>query len=236
MLERKQFDRLVALLCLSSLLSLIPLSWATVAVAQNKNQNNREGLPLRRVGGGTRSGCNFANSNQLVALIPERTIAKTTKANPKFYFYIPENTAGKQLEFVLRDKDDRQVYESTFTSNGKSGIISIELPATKSNLLAANENYHWYLSLLCNSANRSQDMVLEGSIQRVDLDASLAQKLERATIIERVELYQSASIWYDAVATLAELKLSSPEIFTDSQWQALLESIGLVSLAQKPLI
>jgi Domain of Unknown Function (DUF928) len=235
MLERKQFDRFVALLCLSSLLSSIALSWATVAVAENNNQNTREGLPLRRVGGGTRSGCTFA-SNQFTALIPERIIAKTTKTNPKFYFYIPENTAGKQLEFVLRDRLDRQVYETTFISNGKSGIIGIELPATKSNLLAAEENYHWYFSLLCTPDNRSQDIVLEGSIERIELDASLAQKLARSTPMERVNLYQTANIWYDAISTLAELKLSSSETLINSEWQALLESVGLANLAQKPLI
>jgi hypothetical protein len=236
MLEQKQFDRLVALLCLSSLCSLLSVSWSNVAAAGNQSQNTQQGLPLRRVGGGTRSGCELASSDKLVALIPERTIGKTTKSHPKFYFYIPENTEGKQIEFVLRDKHDNLVYETIFASDGKSGILSIELPASKISLLAANDDYHWYLSMLCNPANRSQDIVLEGFIQRVELDGTMQQKLQQATPLERVNLYQTANIWYDAIDTLAELKLNSPKTTTTTEWHNLLDSVGLADIAQKPLI
>jgi hypothetical protein len=236
MLEQKQFDRLVALLCLSSFCSLLSVSWSTVAAAGSQGQTTQQGLPLRRVGGGTRGGCELVSSDRMVALIPERTIGKTAKSNPKFYFYIPENTEGKQIEFVLRDKNDNLVYERTFTSNGKSGIFSVELPADKISLLAANDNYHWYLSMLCNPTNRSQDIVLEGFIQRVELDGTTQQKLQQATPLERVNLYQTANLWYDAIDTLAELKLNSPKTITNSEWQNLLDSVGLADIAQKPLI
>jgi hypothetical protein len=237
MLEPKLLDRLAISFCLGSFFVPLFFGCATVANAENKSHSSREGLPLRRVGGGTRSDCNFASKDRLVALIPEHTVSKTTKANPKLYFYIPENTVGKQLEFVLRDKDDRQVYEITFTSNSqKSGIISVDLPTDQNVSLSLNERYHWYFSLLCDSNNRSQDIVLEGSIQRVELDAATNQKLESAAPLERANLYQKASIWQDAIDTLAELKFHSSETLASKKWQELLGSVGLADLAQKPLI
>jgi hypothetical protein len=236
MLEPKKFSQIIAIFGFASVFSLIPLWFTPPTSAGGNSQKLPEGLPLRRVGGGTRSDCNLNTHNQLTALIPERTIAKTTSTNPKFYFYLPENTAGKQLEFVLRDQNDRQVYETTFTSNGKSGVMAVELPASQQYLLESNANYHWYLSLLCNPANRSQDIVLEGSIQRVELDAALTQKLARSTSLDRVSLYQSANIWYDALSTLADLKASNTATPVAEKWMTLLESVGLKSIADKPLI
>jgi hypothetical protein len=48
--------------------------------------------------------------------------------------------------------------------------------------------------------------VADGSIQRIKLEPDLANKLENAVQLEKVKLFQSANIWYDAIANLSQLK------------------------------
>ena len=46
----------------------------------------------------------------------------------------------------------------------------------------------------------------DGSLERIELDRNLADKLENASQLEKVKLYQAENIWYEAIANLAQLK------------------------------
>jgi hypothetical protein len=221
---------------------LVPLCFASLSLpvkAKNQDLKSQEGLPTYRVGGGSRGNC-LTNNQQLVALIPETAIAKTTTTSPKLFFYIPEtkqkNTVA--LEFVLRDRQDKLIYETFLKTNEQSGIIAVDLPdSVKATLLKTKENYHWYLSMICNPENRSHDVVVEGWIQRVELEANIKKQLQFSQPLEKAKIYQQQDIWYDALSTLAEEKKNSvlqPQVAMS--WNKLLESIGLGNLAQEQFI
>ena len=226
-----------------ALLLMLVSSTTTVQAEKptEKNSNSDYGLPTnRRDGGsrGTRDNCVAdAQSLNLVALIPEKTVGINTSAAPKLFFYIPKIDNQRTLEFVLRNEQDELMYEAFLTTEGE-GIMSVEVPAdVQSNLLETNQNYHWYLSMICNFKQRSRDIVVEGWMRQEALDLATKQELKVASSIEKAELYHEQGFWYDALSTLAT-NYSSPADKPQirAKWSELLESVGLEDLATKPFI
>ncbi|GAA6616063.1 DUF928 domain-containing protein [Scytonema sp. NUACC26] len=199
---------------------------------------SREGLPGRRVGGGTRGGCEL-NAKKLMALSPENNLGLTKAEYPTMFFFVPQISTPKTVEFVLRDDNNHLVYEKTFTKTGSSGIINLTLPQIKSlPPLTVGKNYRWYLSMICEPKNRAKDIVVSGWIRRVQPDPLLIKKLEQTkTATDRADLYISAGLWQDALATLAEPRYTQPN---NSQlatsWTKLLQTEKLEAIAQEPLL
>lgn len=226
---------------LVSLLSLTSSSVPGLAQTNNGDEIPRQGLPGRRIGGGTRypyDDC-IAGETPLIALVPENNLGVTTAAHPSLLFYLPQATAARDVEFVLLDANDELVYDTTFQVKGNSGVISLNLPddgALPS--LAMNENYYWYFSIICDAANRAQDIVVEGWIRRIELTAPLTHQLDNAAPLERARLlYQESELWHEALTLLADLRRAQPnEPTVAAQWTQLLQSVGLDSIAQESLI
>ncbi|MBD1881945.1 DUF928 domain-containing protein [Coleofasciculus sp. FACHB-T130] len=201
------------------------------------------GAPGRREGGGTRSpGSCPAAGKPLTALIPANNIGFTVAAYPSFSFYVPPVPAQASplvLEFVLKDeKNDREIYTTTFMTMGKGGIVSISLP-TYAGLppLEVGKNYQWFLSMVCDSEQRSLDVFVQGSIQRVPQTAQLDNQLRVATPNKRPDVYAEAGMWFDALTTLAELRRSNPNNSAYSaEWEQLLKAVGLDNIAKEPLL
>lgn len=238
LLKSPKINKIITIINLAILFNLGLTFFASNIRANNDNANSREGLPTYRIGGGGRGSC-LANRSQLTALIPENAVGKTAAVSPKLLFYIPQANKSQTvtLEFVLRDRQDNLVYETFFKTDGKSGIVTVELPELdKSNELQTSDRYHWYLSMICDPQNRSRDVVVEGWIQRVTLDPVIEAKLARSNPLERATIYQQQGIWYDALSTLAEQKQTIPHERATAKWKELLTSVGLDELAKAPFI
>lgn len=205
-------------------------------LAQAK-QGSREGLPGRRLGGGTRGECSL-NTSQLTALVPENNLGMTQEARPKLFFYLPQTSKPKLMEFVLQDENNNVIYEKTFTATGAKGIININLSEEASRpALAIGKNYRWFLSIICNPQRREHDVAVDGWVKRVALDIKTTQLLERATPVERVNLYANKGLWQDAIATLAELMYKQPNNSQlSATWTQLLHSVKLDAIAKVPLL
>lgn len=197
---------------------------------------SREGLPGRRVGGGTRGECPI-EAKRLTALVPENNLGLTVADYPTFFFYVPESPIPKTVEFVLLDDGDRQVYETSFMTAGTGGVINLSLPVNAGlPPLTIGKNYHWYFSVVCNPVNRAEDIFVEGWVQRVELDPILAIKLDKASMQERVNLYAAAGLWHEAITTLTNLRRDRPNDPTMiANWIQLLQSVELDTIAQEPL-
>ncbi|MEC4894340.1 MAG: DUF928 domain-containing protein [Oscillatoria sp. PMC 1051.18] len=228
--------KLAIALGLASILIITPSSFSEQVLAQRSN-NPRQGLPGRRVGGGTRGGCNFG-ARSLTALIPENNLSLTVAENPSLFFYLPEYAEGKTIEFVLRDEQDRLVYETTFTPTLSAGIVSYPLSNPQDSVpLKVGEKYRWYFSVICNPENRANDVSVDGWIERIEPNQTLASQLQQATLDEQVELYREAGLWNDALTILAQLRYSRPnDVSLAAQWAQLLELVELVEVAEKPLL
>ncbi|MDX2215153.1 MAG: DUF928 domain-containing protein [Oculatellaceae cyanobacterium bins.114] len=163
----------------------------------------------------------------------------TVSSHPTFLVYIPQYPTIQQAEFSVYSEASTEAeifYYTRFNLPSQAGIIGITLPP-EAPALEVGKTYTWYLTLICDENDRSTDIGVEGRVQRETFDAELSRQIERTSPRDRPLLYARAGIWYDAVATLAQLRLENPTdpaIATD--WLRLLNSVDLERLAQQPIL
>ncbi|MBD2297028.1 MULTISPECIES: DUF928 domain-containing protein [Nostocales] len=191
--------------------------------------------PGRRVPGGSRGVNCVAKNQNLTAIVPISNIGLTTVANPTLYFYIPENKAP-EVELVVQDDNEQEVHKQKYKPNGNAGVVGVSLP---DNTLAKGQKYRWNFSIICNTQDRSSDKLVQGTIQRVD-NPQLMNKVDNASLPERLKLYADAGIWQDALNTLAQLRYSSPQDSAlKADWVSLLTTEGVkldTEVAEAPLV
>lgn len=200
--------------------------------AKEKDTSSNQGWPTRRVSGGSRT--NNATIKTLIALIPEQLV-ETTSTNPTLVFYISSlkkeiNPLQEEIkvEFVLRDQQDKLICESNFTTDKKEELLIFSLAEVNNcPALKKAENYRWYLSIINNPLDRAHDSVVEGWFRQTTINSTLAASLEELNPLEKAKIYQEHELWYEAIATLAELKQMKPnEPTIAQQWHKLMEALG----------
>ncbi|MBD1805573.1 DUF928 domain-containing protein [Microcoleus sp. FACHB-SPT15] len=196
--------------------------------------------PVNRLGGATRSPkpC-ITDTGSLIALVPESGFGETMAEYPTVFWYMPK-TVASQLDFVLRDANQEEIYSTTYTLAksadntvvGSPGIMSLSLPAF-ANLppLKLNQEYFWTLALVCSPTNRDIDIFAGGGIKRVQPDPTFARRVQQATPQERIALYANKRLWYETLATLVELQRDRPNSYDlTNAFNKLLTSVGLQGL------
>ena len=198
------------------------------AIAQTRS-NVRQGLPGRRISGGTRSEC--MSDRPVIALNPANNLGVTVSDRPSVHFLLPEFDESLLLEFKLRDSQGKTLYTKSLSTDEVSDLVSIQVPEKS---LQANQNYQWYFSVVCNAQERSQDIVLSGWLRQaepevasqIDLKTDASSSLEVA--LNRVNAYQISGLWTDAVTEIATLRQQYPNSTEVQQaWFALLGSLDL---------
>ncbi|MEH1909026.1 DUF928 domain-containing protein [Nostoc sp.] len=205
-------------------------------------------------GGAASRGCGVSNQS-IIALVPvyKQTLKReeteavpvttvwglTTEKHPTFWFFVPyKKSTIHSIEFVLQDESAKLSQTLYLTKPEEPGIISIRLNATTPPL-EVNKMYHWFfkIQINCNPQQPPEQEYVEGWVQRVNLNPKLVDISKQATPQQRVKLYAENGIWYDALTTLAELRLAKPEDRTLAvEWMNLLKSVDLENLAKQPLL
>ena len=239
-------SKFTSLLGLSLVLNLLLLTSTNSAIAEQKGEKVKTvisdfGLPTHRRDGGSRGSrdrcvANAENQN-LMALIPEQTVGINASTSPKLFFYVPGVKNQRILEFILRNEQDELMYEAFLSTEG-DGIMTVEIPEdVSSNLLHTDQNYHWYLSLICDRQQRSRDIVVEGWMRQESIDTATQKQLDIASSPEQAAVYHEQGFWYDALSVLAESPDSSEEKpLVRQKWSEMLESVGLEEFASKPFV
>ena len=195
------------------------------------------GRPGRRAGGGSRSPCP-AKDPPLTALMPVTNWGKTVASNPTFWFYVPYSPQEVHSgEFVLQESEGNDIYRTPFTLPKTPGFVSFSIPHTQAPL-KINKLYRWYFKLYCEPQKSSAPVFVEGWVQRVALTSELESQLQAAKLREYT-VYADNGIWYDAVASLAELSRTNPaNPRLDQDWADLLSlrGVGLEKIQQEPII
>ena len=95
--------------------------------------------------------------------------------------------------------------------------------------------YHWKFVLTqLDDIEGPKSTTVVGQIERVNLVEDFARTVETASKNERVELYAETGIWYDAIASLYELRRDKPhDLRLRLSWEQILGSIGLEDIAKK---
>jgi hypothetical protein len=191
----------------------------------------------RSRGGASRGECPAATL-PLTAIVPtvNNTVGGlTTVDHPSFWFYVPYAlNSDRSAEFILLDDQNKYVYQTTLMNSESDavGITRVTLPATIT--LEKDRLYQWVFIVNCEIDN---PIFTRGSIRKVTIDPSLSSKIKQAEDLEKARLYAENGIWFDALTTLAELKIAKA---TDgaiaTEWQSLLQSVDLADIADSPFV
>lgn len=199
------------------------------------------GEPGKRAEAGSR-GCGgdtnkplTSSQKRLIALVPvypksELVFAATIAEHPSFWFYVPYSSDFAYGEFVLEDEAQNQtIYKTSLTR--APGVISLSLPS-KAAPLEIGKRYRWYFNIYCKKDNQIIADV-EGYVKREQLNSVLKTQLEKATPSQRVALYGTNGIWYEALSAAAQLRRTQPQ---ETSWAALLQTVGLKDMATEPKV
>jgi len=193
--------------------------------------------PANRQGGTHRGNKLCPAGLSITPLVPPTNIGLTLTDSPTIFVYIP-NTSP-EIEFtLLNEKEDKVVYEKTFKLD-KSGIVGVSIPATVDNnkSLEVGKRYVWSFSMVCDPEDRSADSVVKGFVQRIEPQATLKNDLANPDPMTRLNVYAKNGIWYETLATLAQMRRQTPgDARLTAKWTQLLQSQGLESVAAQPLV
>lgn len=199
---------------------------------------NTGNAPGRRVGGATRGSCSTGQQpgqKPLTAIVPESEIGRTASPYPSIFLYVPSTPEKTKMEFELRDENENLLYKQEFLGNGQEGIYRIDIP-TYVNPLQEGENYLWSFSLICSETDLAGSSVVGGWINRIENSQSIQRQIETVSPSDRLEKYANELLWYDLMASLADLRQSEPNNSTfENRWENLLNEVGLNDLATEPL-
>ncbi len=214
-------------------LVLLPLAPAQAVTFKAK------GSPQKTAGGATRGVCQHLGTSSpqpiLTALIPTTEKELTVADYPTVLVKISEPGTQK-AELTLWDGEGNGIYQTIVDLTATPGITSFKIPKA-AGALAVGQQYKWNLALICDPAERQRDIVLEGRLERVELSSTLNHLLETSSPLEKAKLYAQNGLWYDTVATLADLKRSLPQNSQiGAEWHELLQSVGLTELSQVPVV
>lgn len=231
----------------ASFLGLLVFSWPTGILAGPLNLPEQVGLPGRREGGGTRGEC--LRGKMLTAIVPKSNTGKTLSEYPTFFVYVPASLQSwadtvKGAEFGIEDENGNEIYSDVVTLPDNYGIVSVSIPSTpNAPKLEVGKNYTWYFHVICdwqnNPLDRSSIHYVESRIQRVEPSEELAIWLKEKSARDRVDMLAEKGMWYDMIATLAELRRDRPgDLLLAAEWARLLrhDQVQLSDLAEEPLV
>jgi len=196
------------------------------------------GAPGNRSGGASRGNNCGLERKSLKAVLPVSNFGLTVAEYPSFFVYVPQKST-QLAEFELREENNNKaVYKTKVIVSATPGIVTINLPADKSvPPLKIGKNYHWFFSIICDPQDRSEDLFVEGWVQRIKPSPTLVSQLQKAAPRDRPAIYAEAGIWHETLTTLTALRSSAPNDLTlVADWAELLESVGLSKIAQEPLV
>jgi Domain of Unknown Function (DUF928) len=171
----------------------------------------------------------------------------TAKENPAVWFYIPYSEAIiARIDFNLKDQDSsnkKTVYQTSILPAKQGGIVGFSLP--KNLRLAVDHLYQWELQLTMkipadskiSPPPKAEKIAVTGWIQRKNLTSILSREIKQSILTKQADLYAVNGYWYDAFATVAELRRAHPQdLEIQKDWENMLELINLEELADLPFL
>ena len=164
---------------------------------------------------------------QLIPLLPPNKFGLTVSSKPTFFAYVPKTTAIA-VEFTLENQYGKGIDRQRITLTSTPSIVSMQFAKAS---LEVGKDYKWLISVVCETGD-PEDAFSEGIIRRVQTEPALLKQLEKSSAIERVYIYAKFGIWHEAIADLANLRLSQPNNPNlKANWQTLLKSSSLEPIA-----
>ncbi len=191
--------------------------------------------PPKTAGSGTRidgDGGSRGPGKQLPSLYvlaPNHT-ALTTREQPALFWY-QSGPANTRFELTLSEPKNPSPLLKVAADKADGGIHRVSLAKHKVNL-KPGVSYKWTIAWVPDPANRSQDVIASGSIQRIAPEATLTEALATAKGVDIAAAYAQRGIWYDALEALSnEIEAAPKNKALHTQRAALLDQAGLKEAA-----
>lgn len=161
--------------------------------------NNRSRIITAR-GSATRNGLN-SNENFQTIVAPNH-VANTISSHPTFAVYFPEAKGNYVVALEEKGRKFNKIVWQQNLSVDKAGIKTITLPANKVGLQAGID-YRLSVQKVVNSNDRSQDIVAQVWMQKVELSPEIRRKIDNIKDLndQAIEL-ANQGVWFDTVALL----------------------------------
>lgn len=182
------------------------------------------GAPLSRVGGGTRSV--QAADLQVEVLAPEHT-GLTVTEQPVLYWYSSKAISAPVEFSLVRPNVPEPVLEVRLEGPFEPGIHAINL-GSHGVKLSPDTDYEWYISVVFDPAQRSNDVTAGGGIRLLAPADPTRVGLAAGTVSGPA--FAQAGVWYDAIAALS----AAADAAALAQRAELLEQVGLNDAAAVP--
>src|SRR5262245_28430005 len=189
----------------------------------------KRGAPGGREGAGTRS---FRESlPTLAVLAPKDHTGLTGQAQPVLYWYLSQE-ARHPVEIILTDRQSvKPLLVIHLDPPLQPGMQRVRL-ADYNMHLVPGVLYKWSVSLIIDATQRSHDVLMAGTIERIELPNDLGGQLVHANTMTSARLYATAGLWYDTIAALSALIDATPQDTGLRQQRAMvLEQEGLTAAA-----
>jgi hypothetical protein len=186
--------------------------------------------PRARVGGDVR-GID-SGEPEVKALVPDH-VGLTIKETPIVNWFVSKPTQHEVVVTLRDDRSPRAFQEKTIPSPKQPGIYSInfkELGFT----LEPNVQYKWFVSVIRDPNQHSNNPVAGGVIERCDLSECLEPLGAKLTCtFDTVLENAKAGFWYDAMGCLCQLIDADPKNDKLRRLRArLLKDVGLIGVAE----
>ena len=222
---------------LPSLLAPMLAVPAPILLSQNVNFQPPDVTAPDNRQGGTHRGDACPNDLSIIPLIPKSNDGLTLEESPTFFAYV--SLSSTQVDFTLQAADEKgtEVYKTTFKVD-KPGIVEVSIPAIgdRQKSLEIGQRYQWSFSVACDD-DPSGNYFVKGTVQRIEPQQNLKNVLANPDPMARAIAYAKNGIWYETLATLAQMRRLAPDDSEPrAEWRQLLQSQGLESIADQPLV
>ena len=202
-------------------------TWGLEAPAQvPEYKPPMRGAPASRVGGGTRGIGDDAP--RVIVLSPDHT-GLTVSEQPSLYYFVSRPARAKLEVTVINDQAVQPLLERDLPAPTSPGIHRLSLKDYNINLKPGIE-YRWFVGLVVDEKQRSNDVIASGTIQRVEASDKVKGVAAGAP---RYLVLASEGIWYDTIDELSRAIDASPgDASLRRSRTALLEQVGLEEIAK----
>jgi hypothetical protein len=188
-----------------------------------------DAAPDHSMGSGTRR----AELTEIVPLLPPAKYGRTMAARPTMLVYVPPTQNPHKVFFSVQDENRQNLYQTTLELSGEGGIIRITLPESAPEL-EVGKTYAWFFAPVPSAGFlRPDNYGVVGWVKRVEPTVEMAAA---SNAIERATAYGASGVWYDTLNLMAAAQQAQPNNPTlASEWQDLLEQVGLEAVAAQPV-
>lgn len=176
--------------------------------------------------------------SSLVALLPGELV-KTVARLPVVLIYLPPHTAPRAEIVLAKDNGfTHVVYRQQLELPEQAGLLRIPFPNNAELVDFTPDNpCYWRFTLSYALRGRGEPEAVSGGLQRVAITPEVQTQLQQASPQERVELYQSLELPYDAGVELDGLRRAYPhDAVVQELWSTWVTAQGWEDLATVPTI